>query len=146
MLAGVGTDVPVGECTGEMLDTARANIDEYFPVIGLTKEFDRSAILMRRKFGWSLPVYKTRNRTRTRPSRDEVSSETRHLIREHNDLDVKLYRYIERRFEDQISDHAASIDREVAWLRRFNAIYSPAVRVYIKARQSINRVLGRSAW
>jgi hypothetical protein len=129
-----------------MLRAARSNVEQYFPVIGLTREFDRSVILMRRQFGWSYPIYKSRNKTRTRPSREEISRETRDLIGKHNELDIRLYRYIERRFEDQIADVAALIDREVSWLRRFNAIYSPAVRTYVNVRKSINQVLGRSNW
>ena len=147
MLSGLGREVPYDESPSSMLKKAKKNIDTYFSVIGLTESFNQSVILMKHRLGWGIPVYKTRNKTRKRPKRDEVSQSTREIIQEHNELDIKLYEYASERFQRQLSEERdGAFDRDLRYLRILNTMYAPSVRAYIHLRNAYNRLLGRDSW
>nr|WP_272506048.1 sulfotransferase family 2 domain-containing protein [Salinibacter ruber] len=147
MISGIGRDVDFGDCTSDMLDRALHNLDEHFAGIGLTERFDESVTLMQRKLGWSLPMYKTRNRTKKRPGRAEIPDATRTLIREHNALDLKLYQYAKERFHRERSKQEEdAFERDLRRLHLVNRIYSPSVKLYISLRKAVNRLLGRDSW
>ena len=146
MLAGIGTDVAVGDCTETHLEQALQHVESDFAVVGLTERFDESIILMKQHLGWSFPVYQTRNKTRNRPARRDVNAATREVIRTHNVLDVQLYDDLQTRFDAQITEGGSHVRRHLARLQRLNRLYSPAMRAYIYARSTINDVLGRERW
>lgn len=146
MLAGVGTDVPIGECTKTMLNTALEHVENHFVVAGLTSRFDESIILMKQMLNWGYPLYMTRNKTRKRPSWQDVSAETRAVIREHNQLDVVLYEHIQEQFQSQIDARDATFDHDLRRLQQLNKLYSPCVRAYIQLRKGFNTMFGRDQW
>jgi hypothetical protein len=47
-----------------MLDIAKRNLASHFAVIGITEEFDRSLILMKRRLAWRHPFYTSQNVSR----------------------------------------------------------------------------------
>jgi hypothetical protein len=147
MLSGVGRDTPFGKCTREMLSQAKENIESHFAVVGVTERFEESIILMKRRFGWGLPIYITRNRTSDRPSRPEIPESTRALIREYNALDFELYEHVRQRLDRQIEQEDESsfrLDRKA--LRLANPVYSTAGRAYIRLRRAYNWLAGREEW
>jgi hypothetical protein len=147
MIAGVGRDIPFGECTDDMLERAIDQIESHFPVVGITNRFEESVVLMRRRLNWGIPMYMTRNRTAGRPRRHEVSESTRHVIREFNQLDVQLYDYVTDRLASQLSKVDSNVlERELQILRLTNAIYSPSARAYIWLRKKYNELAGRDTW
>jgi hypothetical protein len=146
IVAGVGGDIPVGECTRDHLEQAKRNLQDHFSVVGLTEYFNESITLMKRQLGWGYPMYKTRNKTSNRPSRREVSTETKHVIREHNTLDVELHQFVRERFVAQLQEQPDSFFRDLQMLDALNTFYAPAVRTYITARKGINDLLGRDEW
>jgi hypothetical protein len=147
MIAGVGRDLAFGECTDDVLNQALENLDEHFAGVGITERFDESITLIQRKLGWSVPMYKTRNRTKKRPDREDISESTRSLIREHNALDIELYNEAEERFyRDREAQNESDFNRDLQRLHLMNRIYSPSVKVYIRLRKAFNQLLGRSSW
>ena len=82
----------------ELLSIAKENLAKYFAVVGITEEFDRSLILMKRILGWRNPFYMRRNVTRARPRKREISQETLRAIEANNKLDLELYRYAKKLF------------------------------------------------
>jgi hypothetical protein len=144
LLSGKGKTVNFGECTTEMLDRAKQNIEEHFSVVGLTEEFDESILLMRRKLGWDLPVYWYQNKTTSRPRKEDHSDETIDVIREYNGLDLELYAFCKERFREQVSSTDLSMDRRL--LRIGNAIYGPATNLYVQLRKMRNWLVGREKW
>ena len=55
MLAGFG--VP----EDKLLETAMSHLKNHFAVVGITEKFDKSLLLMKKKLGWSYPVYRKQN-------------------------------------------------------------------------------------
>ena len=46
-----GTQVPIGAVSQPMLDVARRHLIDYFSVVGIMEEFDKSLALMNRTYG-----------------------------------------------------------------------------------------------
>ncbi len=117
------TSTPFGGCTEAMLETAKANIEGHFAVVGLTERFDESLMLFRRAFGWSNLYYVKTNVTRL-AQKETVSSATRAFIEEQNHLDRELYRWAEERFRrafEEDPELRASAER----FDRLNRLYRP---------------------
>ncbi|MCS4047516.1 hypothetical protein GGQ04_002664 [Salinibacter ruber] len=144
LLSGVGNTVPMGECTDEMLQQAKQNIEERFAVVGFTEAFDTSILLMRRELGWGLPTYWYQNKTSDRPRKEDFSSSTINVIRRHNRLDLELYSFCKERFRREVASTDLSADRRL--LEIGNAAYEPTVNVYVRLRKAYNWITGRERW
>lgn len=79
-----------GEADEQTLATATSNLAAFL-VVGLMERFPESMALLWRNLGWGLPVYQSRNVTRTPPP--PIVEATVALIRERNALDLALYEY-----------------------------------------------------
>jgi hypothetical protein len=117
-------DTPFGECTDELLQRALRNLDERFPVVGLTERFDDFLLVLKRTYGWSNLLYVRANVTKKKPARDEVPSSTIQLIKERNRLDEELYAAAAERFQAQV-DADPRFDVELDRFRRRNSRYQP---------------------
>jgi Galactose-3-O-sulfotransferase len=107
----------------ELLNIAKENLAKYFAVVGITEEFDRSLILMKRILGWRNPFYMRRNVTRGRPRKGEISQETLYAIQANNELDLELYRYGKKLFQEQIGSQSPSFENELQRFRKLNGTY-----------------------
>ena len=112
--------IPFGQCTADMLAEAKYNLRNRIAVVGLTEDFDRTVILMRRMFGWGWPFYVSRNRTRNRPRRTEIAPETIHMMEEQNRFDIALYNYARELFNARVLEEGAGFEREVLRFKRAN--------------------------
>ena len=144
LLSGAGNTVPIGECTEEMLEQAKQNVEERFAVVGFTEAFDTSILLMRRELGWGLPTYWYQNKTSSRPRKDDLPASTVDVIKKYNDLDSKLYAFCKERFQRKVAATDLSTDR--CLLRVGNAVYEPAVKGYVELRKAYNWMTGREQW
>ena len=115
------SSIPFGCCTGEMLQTAKKNLAQYFSVIGLMDRFDETLILLKKIYGWH-PFYIKENVSRNRPS-DPPPPETIDLIKNYNKFDIQLYDYARGLFEEKLRTHVSSIEVELKRFRFLNSIY-----------------------
>jgi Sulfotransferase family len=120
----------------EMLNIAKRNLAKYFAVVGITEEFDRSLILMKRILGWRNPFYIRRNVTRGRPRKDEFPQETLHVIQANNELDLELYRYAKKLFQEQIRSQSPSFENELQRFKKLNGAYG-GLHVLLSAGRKI---------
>jgi len=109
-------DVPHGTCTEAMLELAKQRLHDHFALVGILEQFDASMILLRRLMGWRSCYYGRSNVTRQRKRVSEVPDATLGLIREHNELDLELYRFAKTRFQERIDAEGPSFQAE---LRQF---------------------------
>jgi hypothetical protein len=144
MLSGVGNTVSPGNCTLDMLNSAKRNVDNDFAVVGLLERFDETLLLFRRELDWGLPIYVRRNSTSNRPAKSDLPSSTVDLIRERNALDLELYDYCREQFKNRVRE--LDLARELRLLNLANAVYAPAVYLYTKIRGTYNSMLGREEW
>ena len=121
-LAGVRSDRP--DCPDHALETAKRNIEKHIPVVGLTKYFDESLVLMGRRRGWTRwPLYARDNTNSARPPLAQLPDALLAEIREQNALDLALYDYVEARLERQQAEEGASLQDDLRRFRRANAIF-----------------------
>jgi hypothetical protein len=86
-------------CDQSVLDIAKENITKSFSVVGLCERFQESLILMAETFGWKIPYYENRKVSKVRPA---LEPSVVNMIREHNQLDMELYEFARKRFEDSL--------------------------------------------
>jgi len=118
----------------EMLETAKRNLSD-FAAVGITEDFDRSVILMKRVLGWNYPFYTSQNITQDRPRKEELPQESLDAAREHNQLDLELYRYAKELFREQVRAQGHAFESELRTFKRMNAAYGPVERVVSSARR-----------
>ena len=95
ILAGV-KDV---NCDQRLLDVAKENITKSFSVVGLCERFEESLMLIANVFGWEIPYYENRKVSKVRPT---LEPGVVNMIQEHNHLDMELYEFARKRFEETL--------------------------------------------
>ncbi|MDP1383243.1 sulfotransferase family 2 domain-containing protein [Priestia megaterium] len=84
------------------LNKAKKNLEEFFDFVGITEMFDQSLFLMRKIFGWDISSYESVNVTQNRPPLKTHSEDVITLIRERNQLDLKIYEFGKLLFDKKI--------------------------------------------
>jgi hypothetical protein len=94
--------VPVGSSTRLLFENAKANLETAFSWVGLVERFDESMILLADSMGWpEVPGY-VRERVGKSKPKTPASDEIRARIAELNPLDVELFSYVVKRFDDHV--------------------------------------------
>jgi hypothetical protein len=126
LLSGHDQDIPCGECTPDLLDTAKRNIENHFAAVGLKERYDESLALMSMELGWNwTPYYLSRNITKNKPVAKQIDPATLKAIESSNTLDFELYDWVVKRFQAQIEQRAPEMEARVARLKRLNELYRP---------------------
>lgn len=115
-------EVPFGQCTAEMLEKAKANLEQYFAVVGITERFDESLVLLMRRFGWHIKAYARRNIGKNRMAKEDVPQKTLHFIEELNKFDLQLYAYAQQRLDTTIKSIGIEFSRDLLKLRLMNSV------------------------
>ena len=110
-ISGIGAG---GICDERVLDVAKENLTRSFRVVGLCERFQESLLLMMASFGWEVPFYENRKVAKIRPS---VQPGVIDAIREHNRLDLELYEFAKKLFEENLRKNADVIRDGLAALQ-----------------------------
>ncbi|MFW6116369.1 MAG: sulfotransferase family 2 domain-containing protein [bacterium] len=143
VLSGVWHGPPFGECTQEMLETAKTNLRERFAVVGLTERFDETLLLMKRTFGWRNVFYTPENVSHGRPDRGELPPDTLKAVAGTNQFDIALYQYATQLFEEQVARQGPSFGAQVRAFQLVNKFVGVLIWGYWQARKVSVRVLVR---
>lgn len=109
----------------DALEVAKRNLRECFLAVGLIERFDQSLILFRKLLGWKNIYYVKRNVTVGRPSKKEISPQTLRTVEEYNALDMELYEFANRMFEEKLREEEVG-DWELMRFRLLNRTYRMA--------------------
>ena len=112
LIAGVKDASSTGD--ERLLDMAKEHLTKSFSVVGICERFEESLMLMATTFGWEIPFYKNCKVSKTRPQIDPGTVE---MIRDHNRLDVELYEFSKRLFEESLQKKEAAVQEGLAALR-----------------------------
>jgi hypothetical protein len=134
--------VPVGQCAPDLLESAKQNLRQHFSMAGLTERFDETVILLRRAFGWRIPLYLRRNITPNRKAKDQIEPHLIHRLEAMNELDIALYQYVQAEFNEQIRRQGASFQRELHLFQRLNRAYNRIYPSLLPARKVKHWLLG----
>jgi len=151
-LSGIGFHFDFNRCPNDLLELAKILLDEFFIVAGLVEHFDETMLLLKRALNWLPPVYSRQNTTRDRPKRKEIEPEVIKLIKDHNRLDLKLYRYVKQNFTKKIKSMGPSFQSELKAFKLLNdhwQLFSetlPTRKMRVKPRlykKAINDIIKR---
>lgn len=128
----------------EMLTTAKENLKNHFPVIGMTEHFDESLLLIKKLLGWQQTYYTRQNVGSNRPKQESIPTHERELLLAHNQYDLALYAYAQTLFEAQVQAAGDAFATELAAMREQNKKPPvPAGSVARRLRQIVGRALAR---
>lgn len=144
-LSGVGRTIPFGQCTTELLERAKRNIQEHFAVVGLSERFDETLLLINAALGWRTRYYVKINVTRNRPGIGAIPKDTRGLIAENNELDIKLYRYAAELFEERISQQGPLFEQKLRTFKLSNWLYGRLYMVGRRVKHSVTALTTSSS-
>jgi hypothetical protein len=122
MLAGTEQyKYPIGACAQELLEAAKRNLHESFSVVGLTERFDETLLLLKRAYGWRNVRYVRQNVTGERPLQSDLPQATLDLVSKYNRLDLELYEYAAKLFEEQVREQGSQFPKQVRSFQAANA-------------------------
>ncbi len=96
------SSIPYGTNDKTLLERALENVDRHFAFVGLQEHFDKSLLLLRERLSLDTVTYRRQNTGRRHYDKVHPDDDDREVIREYNELDIKLYRYMRTRFEEDI--------------------------------------------
>jgi hypothetical protein len=133
----LGRVEPDEAITRAMLAAAKHNLEQHFAVVGLTERFDESILLMRRALGWKRwPFYERRNVTPRSAGSAPLSDDVLALIREHNALDIELYEWVARRFDDAVRVAGPRLQADLLAFQALNSTQGTIVRQWTTTARS----------
>ncbi|MBK7893375.1 MAG: hypothetical protein IPJ90_00420 [Anaerolineaceae bacterium] len=124
LISGVGSDLPFGQCTDDLLKQAINNLESHFSVVGLTERFNQTILLMSQQLEWQkTPYYIQRNVAKDGMSGKQLEPETQNIIRQYNALDEALYKFVLEKFEQTVAkDLPIEVQQRFEY---FNLLYRP---------------------
>ena len=136
---------PIGQCDTGLLKRAQQNLDSYFSFIGLMERYDESVLLLAHILGWKNAFYLRRNTIREN-NNPVLSQDIIEEIKAKNILDILLYDYAKKRFENDLA--AAGVDQQsLDRFRKMNALYSglllPPYEIYDSLKALVQGQWGR---
>jgi hypothetical protein len=115
-------DYPHEKCPIEILEIAKKNLIDYFSYVGITEKFDESILLLKRVFGYQNVCYSLHNVNTNREPSNLIPESTKELIHQFNTLDVELYSFVQKIFNDQI-EKIPNLERDLQTYRLYNKFY-----------------------
>ena len=92
-----------------MLEKAKQNLKTDFALAGITERMEETLCLLHRTFQWhSIVAGYPKNVTLKRTDRNSVSLELQNLIAKRNDLDMKLYEFVQDQLNQKIEAEGQS--------------------------------------
>jgi hypothetical protein len=146
MLAGPHADYRAGPCTDETLALAKANVERWHAVFGVTERFDETVLMMGRRFGWTDVRYVRENTTSERPRRETLPRSMVSRIEELNRFDAELHAWAAARFAGQVDELGVGAE-ELARFRERNRRFqarSTGTGLRHRARRALRRLVRAS--
>lgn len=139
-LANADWDLPLGQCTEEHLEMAKANLDNYFEFVGLTEHFDLSLMLLKRICGWRWHFYARKNVSPTVLSH-YLAPDASDAIARLNRFDCQLYVYAKERLTETARRYGTALRLERAAFVAFNGIHRGKHHLVQSVKKKKSRLL-----
>ena len=108
----------------KLLELAKKNLKDNFDFVGLVERFDESLLLLKQHLKWKQINYIRRNAGNKKPETINLAPAIKDCITNYNQLDIELYKYAQKLFNEQVSRQRDSLDRELMVFKRSNQRYS----------------------
>jgi hypothetical protein len=104
------------------LDAAKRNLCSTGMAFGLSERFDESVLALSRAIGWTNVFYTKKHVNQNRPTRSELPRPAIRAIEENNALDLELYDFAKKKFEEFLREYEVS-QRTLSTFRIKNRCY-----------------------
>lgn len=104
-------------------ELARRNLEEEFFFVGLTEEFDRSLLMLKRAMHWERPLqYYPKNVSAEWCDPEPPSERACRIISERNACDLKVYEWVKQEFQERLeAAQGEGLEEEVGAFQEYNA-------------------------
>lgn len=131
-----------GLLSEKSLELAKKNLQVHFAVAGVTKMFDETLVLLKHTLGWKrIPFYYRRHVGPNWVPKERISPEVLDVIKDYNQLDIELYKYVLDRFKERIEQEGISFQAELKWFKLLNFYYNIFVKIRSFAGFKINKAI-----
>ena len=117
-------DNPIIE-SEELFSLAKENIENDFLFLGITEMFDETILILKNMLGWHMPYYSIANRTKKKPNYDAVNPTIISFIKEHNQLDIKLYNITKTSLLNRITEENDIFQNRINKFKKINRLLNP---------------------
>ena len=117
-------DNPIIE-SEELFSLAKENIENDFLFLGITEMFDETILILKNMLGWHMPYYSIANRTKKKPNYDAVNPTIISFIKEHNQLDIKLYNITKTSLLNRIAEENDIFQDRINKFKKINRLLNP---------------------
>ena len=109
----------------ELFSLAKENIANDFLFLGITEMFDETILILKNMLGWHMPYYSIANRTKNKPNYDAVDPTIISFIKEHNQLDIKLYNFTKTSLLNKIAEENDIFHNRINKFKKINKLLNP---------------------
>ena len=109
----------------ELFSLAKENIENDFLFLGITEMFDETILILKNMLGWHMPYYSIANRTKNKPNYDAVDPTVISFIKEHNQLDIKLYNITKTSLLNKIVEENDIFQNRINKFKKINKLLNP---------------------
>ena len=109
----------------ELFSLAKENIANDFLFLGITEMFDETILILKNMLGWHMPYYSIANRTKKKPNYDAVNPTIISFIKEHNQLDIKLYNITKTSLLNKIVEENDIFQNRINKFKKINKLLNP---------------------
>ena len=109
----------------ELFSLAKENIANDFLFLGITEMFDETILILKNMLGWHMPYYSIANRTKNKPNYDAVNPTIISFIKEHNQLDIKLYNITKTSLLNKIAEENDIFQNRINKFKKINKLLNP---------------------
>ena len=109
----------------ELFSLAKENIANDFLFLGITEMFDETILILKNMLGWHMPYYSIANRTKKKPNYDAVNPTIISFIKEHNQLDIKLYNITKTSLLNRIAEENDIFQNKINKFKKINRLLNP---------------------
>lgn len=123
MISGTWLEPGYGEIDSEIFEQAKANLHQYFGVVGLTEAFDTTLLLLQDSFNWQNVNYVRHNVTTVARVERLLSAEDRDIVTSFNQWDSALYKHAQEMFLNKIAAMGSDFPEQLEKFKQQNARY-----------------------
>ena len=109
----------------ELFSLAKENIANDFLFLGITEMFDETILILKNMLGWHMPYYSIANRTKNKPNYDAVDPTVISFLKEHNQLDIKLYNITKTSLLNKIAEENDIFQNRINKFKKINRLLNP---------------------
>ena len=114
-ISGVVDSVPYGECTADILDAAKYNLENNISFVGIHERFNESLFLLLNYLGaLDLLDYERINTTKIKKPEKEMSTSAKTALNAVNQYDLELYSYARQLYMSKHKEALAALQKPLS--------------------------------